>query len=86
MYSPNEAPVWGGNQGNHKYNHTNPTACNHMLAYCRKCDEAFCTKCGKEWRRSNQVPYFPSHSRWNYVYGEPWQVNKTMPVLCKHSS
>lgn len=48
--------------------------CHHVLAHCRECDVAYCTKCSREWgghrsyRPSPGYPYpwFPS-----YVAGSP---------------
>lgn len=38
--------------------------CEHELKYCKKCDVAYCEKCGKEWRNYNYTistyPNYPS--------------------------
>jgi len=39
--------------------------CEHQVKYCKVCDVAYCTKCGKEWKSQQYHWYLP---QWTYTY------------------
>lgn len=39
---------------NHQY-----CGCEHELHYCKICDVAYCSKCGKEWKYQTQWYTYP---------------------------
>jgi len=47
-------------------------SCEHEVKYCKKCDVAYCTKCGKEWY-VQQYSYYPYGT--TYTTGDPtWTI------------
>ena len=40
------------------------TECEHKLKYCRKCDVAYCEKCGKQWDSYTMTVTYPT---WYYT-------------------
>jgi hypothetical protein len=73
--------------------------CEHVLKFCRKCDEAYCTACRAVWRKpctQNHFPYaFYSERRtwpsnWPTLYGNASGTLtakgiKDQMVLCNHA-
>ena len=44
--------------------------CEHEVKYCKKCDVAYCVKCGREWTGSKE--YYPYY--WPIYPYEPYRI------------
>ena len=56
-------------------NHHDHHDCDHEVKYCKKCDVAYCVKCGKEWIVQS-IWYYPPYT---YTWGtsDPLTVTTT---------
>jgi hypothetical protein len=52
--------------------HDHHNHCDHEMAYCARCDVAYCRKCSREWGRH----YWTNPSPW-YPYTITWQGTGT---------
>jgi hypothetical protein len=47
--------------------HDHHNHCDHEMAYCARCDVAYCRKCSREWGRyvwTNPHPWYPYTITW----------------------
>jgi hypothetical protein len=61
-------------------NHEHKT-CDHVLKYCEKCDVAYCTKCGEEWKKQSPIDLYrqyPPTPQWPHRDDQqPYRVTCT---------
>ena len=50
--------------------------CQHVLAFCARCDAPYCTACKREWNSTLWVRPYPSFPQPTYPY---WTTTTTSP-------
>lgn len=56
--------------------------CDHALAYCEKCDVAYCTSCQKEWTTNivKVQPFTSPHSGFTW---QQWPMTPPTDTQCR---